>query len=58
MWKKSETDPGYLVKTVELGNCTVEILRPIMTEAERRQREKQVVTALEQYGRHIASRSR
>lgn len=58
MWKESETNPGYLVKTVKIDNCTVEILRPIMTEAERKKREKQVVAALEQYGRHVASRSR
>ena len=37
---------GYRTKVIQVGNCTVEIHRPILTEAERSKREYQVKDAL------------
>lgn len=37
-WKVSEEDPGYMVKTIVVGNVTCDILRPILTEKERQKR--------------------
>ena len=37
---------GYRTKVIRVGNCTVEIHRPILTDAERIKREDQVKTAL------------
>lgn len=45
VWLPSEDNPGYLVKTIKHGNCTIQVLRPILTEAERKKRETQVIAA-------------
>ena len=37
---------GYRTKTIRVGNATVEIHRPILTDAERSKREDQVKNAL------------
>ena len=37
---------GYRTKVVKIGNATVEINRPILTDDERRKREAQVKDAL------------
>lgn len=37
---------GYETKTVQVGNCTVRIHRPLLDEQERSQREEQVRDAL------------
>ena len=37
---------GCRTKVIQVGNCTVEIHRPILTEAERSKREDQVKDAL------------
>lgn len=37
---------GYRTKVIRVGNCTVEIHRPILTEAEQSKRENQVKDAL------------
>lgn len=37
---------GYQTKTVQVGNCTVRIHRPILDEQERSRREEQVIDAL------------
>ena len=42
---------GYRTKVVKVGNCTIEINRPILTDEERRKRERQVMDALIHFGR-------
>jgi hypothetical protein len=37
---------GYRTKIVKMGNCTIEIHRPILTPDEQRKREKQIIDAL------------
>lgn len=44
-WKAGEKE-GYQTKTVQIGNCTVTIHRPILDDQERARREEQVKTAL------------
>lgn len=46
-WTVSETNPGYRTKTVQYGNCTIIIERPILTPAEQAKREAQVKATLE-----------
>lgn len=38
--------PGYRTKVIRVGNATIEIHRPILTDAERNKREDQVKDAL------------
>ena len=45
-WKVSKEDPGYMVKTIVVGNVTCDILRPILMPAERAQREKEVMQSI------------
>ena len=42
---------GYRTKVIRVGNCTVEIHRPILTDAERNKRENQVTDALRGLGK-------
>ena len=42
-WKVSEEDPGYMVKTIVVGNVTCDILRPILDPKERAKREEQLM---------------
>ena len=42
----TDVHPGYRTKVIKVGNATVEINRPILTDEERRKREKQVLDAL------------
>ena len=37
---------GYRTKTIKVGNATIEIHRPILTDAERTRRENQIKDAL------------
>lgn len=39
---------GYMTKTIRVGNVTVEINRPVLTESERKKREDAVVLAMTQ----------
>ena len=43
----------YRTKTFQIGNVTVTIHQPILTQAERTKREEAVRTALRNYGRAI-----
>lgn len=43
---RTDVHPGYRTKVVKIGNNTVEINRPILTDEERRKREKQVMDDL------------
>lgn len=42
---------GYYTKTIKVGNCTVEINRPILTPEEQRRRENRVIEALKCFGK-------
>lgn len=46
-WTPSETAPGYRTKTIQHGNFTIIINRPILSPAEQAKREAQVVRDLE-----------
>lgn len=51
---KTDIHPGYRTKVVKIGNATVEINRPILTDEERRRREGQVMDALVQFERSVS----
>lgn len=40
---------GYRTKTIKVGNCTIEINRPILTPEEQKRREGQVIEALKRF---------
>ena len=42
---------GYRTKVIKVGNCTVEINRPILTPEEQKRRETQVIEALKRFGK-------
>lgn len=42
---------GYRTKVIQVGNATIEIHRPILTDAERNKRENQVKNALKGFGK-------
>lgn len=42
---------GYRTKVIQVGNCTVEINRPILTAEEQARREENVKTALRSFGK-------
>lgn len=44
---------GYRTKTIQVGNCIVEINRPILDDAERAKREEAVRQALTIFGRSM-----
>lgn len=44
---------GYRTKTIKVGNCTIEINRPILDVAEQTRRENQVKDALALLGRSM-----
>ena len=49
-WKTGIRD-GYRTKVIRVGNATIEIHRPILTDAERSKRENQVKDALRGFGK-------
>ena len=46
-WADSPAHPGYKVKIIKHGNCTIEILRPILDERERKKREAHIKAVAE-----------
>ena len=42
---------GYRTKVIQVGNCTVEINRPILTPEEQAKREEAVIQALKTFGK-------
>jgi len=42
---------GYRTKVLKVGNCTIEINRPILTPEEQKRREGQVIEALKRFGK-------
>ena len=45
-WAESTDRPGYRYKVIKYDNVTIRIFRPILTDAERKQREQQIMSAL------------
>ena len=52
-WVDSPEHPGYRVKTIKHGNCTIQVLRPILDDKERRRREAQAVAVTSRVLRDI-----
>ena len=46
----TEYHDGYYTKHIRVGNCTVEINRPILTPEEQKRREARVIDALKHFG--------
>lgn len=42
---------GYRTKVIQVGNCTVEINRPILSADEQAKREESVIMALKAFGK-------
>jgi hypothetical protein len=51
MNKTEQTE--YITKTIQIGNATICIHQPILSDKERAKREEAVMAALRQYGRAI-----
>ena len=41
-WVETPENPGYLVKVIQHGDCTIQILRPILDKTERTKREEYI----------------
>ena len=50
---KTDVHPGYRTKVVRVGNCTVEINRPLLDAEEYAKREEQVRSALMGFGKGV-----
>ena len=48
---RTDVHEGYRTRTIRVGNCTVEINRPILTPEEQKRRENQVIEALKCFGK-------
>ena len=48
---RTDVHEGYRTRTVRVGNCTIEINRPILTPEEQKRREAQVIEALKHFGK-------
>ena len=46
-WEMSTERPGYRVRILQYGNCTMHIFRPILDDAERIKRENHVKAVAE-----------
>ena len=42
---------GYRTMVIKVGNCTVEVNRPILTPEEQKRRENRVIEALKCFGK-------
>lgn len=48
--------PGYRTTTIQRGNCTIIVHRPVLTQEETAKRERQVLDAMESTMRAYAFR--
>lgn len=49
---RTDVHEGYRTRVIKVGNCTVEINRPInITPAEQKRRENQIIEALKHFGK-------
>ena len=44
---------GYYTKTIKVGNCTIEVNRPILTPEDRARAEARVIEALKRFGKEM-----
>ena len=49
----TDVQAGYRTKVLKVGNCTIEIHRPILAPEEQKRREDQVTEALRRFGKEI-----
>ena len=47
----TDINPGYRTKIIKVGNTTIEINRPILTDEERQKAEEKVIQALKCFGK-------
>ena len=47
----TDIHPGYRTKTIQVGNATIEINRPILAPEEQARREETVIQALTRFGK-------
>ena len=47
---KTDVHEGYRTKVIKVGNCTIELNRPILTPEEQRRAEDRIIEALKHYG--------
>lgn len=47
---RTDIHTGFRTKVITVGNCTVEINRPILDDTERAKREARVIDALKHFG--------
>lgn len=47
----TDVQDGYRTKVVTVGNCTIEIHRPILTPEEQKRREDRVIEVLKRFGK-------
>ena len=45
-WVELPERPGYRCKVIQHGNITIRVFRPILTDAERKRREHQIMSAV------------
>lgn len=50
---RTDVTPGYRTKVIRVGNVTVEINKPILSEEEQRKRERQVEDALTHFWKGV-----
>ena len=48
---RTDVHEGYRTTVLKVGNCTVEVNRPILTPEEQKRREAQVIEALKRFGK-------
>ena len=47
----TDVHEGYRTRVIKVGNCTIEINRPILTPEEQKRREDRVIEALKRFGK-------
>lgn len=55
-WTTSPDHPGYKIKTIKKGNCTIQVLRPELDAKEQKKREARVQTVAERVMRDYYKR--
>ena len=48
---RTDVHEGYRTKVLKVGNCTIEVNRPILTPEEQKRREDQVIEAMKRFGK-------
>ena len=46
----TDVHEGYRTMVIKVGNCTVEVNRPILTPVEQKRAEERVIEALKRFG--------